>query len=457
MISAVRFFSKPCRELWAVAALFFFFMCFPPALASQSYKLERSVSKSKLIPEALIGFSLHDKPAHAIVVEKDTQTLMIYEYKDTFKLKHRFVCSTGEVRGRKERSGDRKTPEGVYFFTKAFKKRELSPIYGRRAFVMDYPNLMDQKSNRAGTNIWLHGTNKPIKPRDSNGCVAMKNDDLKILARYVRLNRTPIIIENRVNMVPPESQLANYESLIQFLRAWNTTFVSGDRKAYAACYDTPREDQNVLWEAWDKVRTTWQQDQVPFRMTMKDVSLMQTNPYVVALFDEVISLDRRVRFIGTEKLFLEKYGDTWKVVGEVYQPSGSHPDMTRPMVAALASLDRLYKEDKAIAKLVAEWAEAWRSKDIARYRACYANDFYGKGMNLKAWIRYKERLNRRYDWIRVKVEDLKISNGQKLSTATFLQRYSSGGLQSVGMKTLRLKRSGNAWKIYRETWHRTRK
>lgn len=456
MIAAVRFFSKPSRGLPAIGAFFlFFFLWPPPANASRSYK--RSVSKLELIPEALIGFSSHNAPAHAFVVEKASQTIMVYEYKDGFKLKHKFVCSTGEVRGRKERSGDRKTPEGIYFFTNAFKKRELSPIYGHRAFVMDYPNLMDRKSNRAGNNIWLHGTNKPIKPRDSNGCVAMNNDDLKIVAQYVRLNQTPIIIENKVNMVRPESQLANHKSLIQFLEARKTAFVSGDRKAYTACYHSPPEDQNALWGAWDNIRTTWEQDRIPFRMTIKDVSLMQTNPYIVALFDEIMYLDRHVRFVGTKKLFLEKHGDTWKVVGEVYQPSESHPETIKPMMTAIARLDRLQKDDKSIAELVAEWAEAWRSMDIARYRACYADDFYARGMNLKAWIRYKERLNRRYDWIRVRIENLNIRQGPKLSSATFLQRYRSSGLQSVGMKTLCLKRSGDAWKIYRETWHRTRK
>ena len=103
--------------------------------------------------------------------------------------------------------------------------------------------------------------------------------------------------------------------------------------------------------------------------------------------------------------------------------------------------------------LVAEWADAWSSKDIHRYQACYAADFQADKMDLKAWIRYKESLNKLYARIRIGIEDLNIEQGLERSTATFLQQYDSSGYQAVGTKRLRLKRIGDEWKIYQETWH----
>jgi murein L,D-transpeptidase YafK len=418
---------------------------------------DRHRPQVKLIPDPLISLSAEDGPAYAILVEKATQGVMVYEYQDTFSLRHKFPCSTGEVTGSKQKSGDRKTPEGIYFFTKASEKKYLGPIYGSMAFVMDYPNFLDRKFERGGNNIWLHGSDKPIKPRDSNGCIVMNNDDIEMLSRYIQLNRTPIIVAERLEMVPANSQLEHNKSLTSFLNRWRTAFVQGDWASFSACYREPDEDLNALWRVWDWIRTTWQHEKIAFDMSFQNLALMQANPCVVALFDQVIHLDRQVTVVGTKKLFLEKKGESWKIVGEVYQPSDSNQAANQPLVTALNHLGRAHVDQREIADLVAEWADAWSSKDIQRYRACYAPDFQAKEMDLMAWMRHKESLNRQYQWIHVGIEDLKIEQGPDTSTATFLQKYISSGYQAVGTKRLQLKRIGGAWKIHRETWHSTHK
>ncbi len=430
------------------------FTLFPVVLASGAS--EQPPPQGKLIPDSLISLGSENGHACAILVEKDSQSLMVYEYKDTFSLKYKFPCSTGDGAGRKEKSGDRKTPEGVYFLTKAFEKRYLSATYGNRAFVMDYPNLLDRKFNRGGNNIWLHGSNKPIKSRDSNGCVVMANDDLERLARCIDLNRTPIIIKQKLNMVRDESQLADKESLTRFLDEWKTAFVTGDRAKYIACYSEPFGDFDTLWRVWDRIRTTWQHAQIPLKMRLQDLILVRDNPCVVALFDQTIHLGPHMRVVGTKELFFEKNGKTWKIIGETYQPSDPDHGANSTLVAALNRLDRLHTDERAIEDLISEWSAAWSSKDTRRYSACYAPDFRARGMNLENWIRYKKGLNRRYGSIQVSIEDLNIQQGPKGSTATFLQGYNSSGHRSVGIKRLLLKRIGGAWKIYRETFHRVR-
>jgi ketosteroid isomerase-like protein len=285
----------------------------------------------------------------------------------------------------------------------------------------------------------------------------MNNDDLKRLAQYIRLNRTPIIVKQKLDMVPAERRVADKKGLASFLEDWETAFVTGDRAKYSTCYSEPSGDLDALWRVWDRIRTTWQRAQIPFDMELRNLTLLRGNPCAVVLFDQVIHLDRQVSTVGTKKLFLEKNGKTWKIVGEVCQPNDSDHGGNRLLVTALNRLDRLRRDHRAISDLIAEWADAWSSKDIRRYRACYNPDFRAGGMDLRAWIRYKERLNRRYDSIQVCIEDLKIQQGPERSTATFLQRYDSSGHQSVGIKRLRLKRIGEAWKIYRETYHRVHK
>lgn len=449
---SMRFGSKCFRIIHVFFLQFFLLLAAFPMVHARSTS-DHGKPAMDLVPDSLIGLSSEDGPAYAIVVEKDTQTLRLYEYSDDFALKHTFVCSTGEVPGKKEGSGDRKTPEGIYLFTKAFKKRDLSATYGNRAFVMDYPNIIDRKFNRDGNNIWLHGTNKPIRPRDSNGCVVMENEHIDTLARYIRLNRTAIIIKNKLHMVSPESLEAEQKSLTKFVEDWKSAFVAGDRAKYLAFYSEPPPDLDRLWEIWHPIRRAWQSAQVRFDMSFRNMTLARGNPCVVAVFDQFIHLDRLATRVGTKKLFLEPTGNTWKIVGEVFQPGASNPETAKPIATSLVRLDDLQKNHRATGELICEWADAWSCKDIKRYRVCYAEDFRSSAMDLSAWLRYKENINKRYASIHVSIEDLDIRENLDRGTATFVQRYRSSGLKSVGKKTLYLKRVEGEWKIHRERWH----
>lgn len=452
-------FRQPPRTFRAMAT--FVSRCFliltaitlvPAALASSASRTH--LPHIRLAPDALIRLGAEAGPAYAIIVEKATQSLTVYEYRHTLLLKRRFPCSTGEVPGRKERSGDRKTPEGIYFFTKVFEEKDLAPIYGSRAFVMDYPNFMDRKFRRSGNNIWLHGSDKPIKPRDSSGCIVMNNDDLEVVTRYIQLNRTPIVVVQKLSMAPPESRLSDKESLMGFLNDWKWAMVDQDRARFSSCYSKPHGDPDVLTRAWDHIRTARQRARIPVTMSLRNVTLLKGSPGVVAFFDQVINLGPQVKAAGTRKLFLEKHEEAWKIEGEEYQPGSQDDGVDTPLITALNHLHRLLKDRQALTELVAEWIDAWSSKDIRRYRAFYAPDFQAGGKNLDAWIRDKARLNRRYESIRVSIEDLKIELEPRKSTMTFLQRYHATGYQAIGTKQLQLKRIGETWKIHRENWER---
>ena len=160
---------------------------------------------SQRVPDVLVFLYPEKGNEYAIVVEKDNQRLFLYGLKSAYRKIYDMKCSTGEVHGTKTRAGDKKTPEGVYFFTKEHKKRDLSPIYGSKAFPIDYPNLLDRIAGHGGNAIWMHGTNKPIEARDSNGCIVLENDDIDKLAKYITLNRTPVIIVDKLTYAPADS------------------------------------------------------------------------------------------------------------------------------------------------------------------------------------------------------------------------------------------------------------
>ena len=142
------------------------------------------------LPASIIILPENEK---AILVEKETQMLYVYSKENgSLDLAFKAPCSTGEAFGPKKKAGDKKTPEGIYFLTDIYEDRYLTPIYGKRAFPSDYPNFIDLRQGKEGSAIWIHGTDKSLKPMDSNGCVAMENDHILSLSDHIQLNSTPM-------------------------------------------------------------------------------------------------------------------------------------------------------------------------------------------------------------------------------------------------------------------------
>lgn len=94
-------------------------------------------SYAEMVPQNIVTMA---KGEIALIVEKATQTLFLYKFDGKFNLETKMKCSTGKLKGRKSKSGDRKTPEGVYFFTGKYFEKDLAPVYGAGAFPVDYPN-----------------------------------------------------------------------------------------------------------------------------------------------------------------------------------------------------------------------------------------------------------------------------------------------------------------------------
>ncbi len=66
------------------------------------------------------------KPIHLILVEKDKQRLRVLEHDGRLRVIAEFQTATGKNAGEKEREGDAKTPEGIYFITKIYTDTKVS-------------------------------------------------------------------------------------------------------------------------------------------------------------------------------------------------------------------------------------------------------------------------------------------------------------------------------------------
>ena len=151
-----------------------------------------------------------------------------------------FYMSIGQNGPGKQRSGDKRTPLGLYFVTEQLDTSKLHEKYGVAAYPLDYPNVWDQQAGRDGDGIWVHGVHpeggrRPA--RDTDGCIALPNEDLKLLQGSIEGNVTPVLVTQQLDWSDKQSDMPLRPELESAVSRWASSKANGDLHAYLSSYD----------------------------------------------------------------------------------------------------------------------------------------------------------------------------------------------------------------------------
>ncbi|MBW1767094.1 MAG: L,D-transpeptidase, partial [Deltaproteobacteria bacterium] len=406
-----------------------------PASTSQAKQLK---GKPKLVPATLLKWP-EGGSDYVILVDKSIQKVFVYKRNHLFVPVKVYRCSTGENNGPKSRQNDRKTPEGIYFFTNSYVKKELSLIYGSRAFPLDYPNPIDGKEGREGYGIWFHGTNKLLKPNDTNGCIVLEDHDIDELASYIKLNDTPVIISSKIEMVRPETLRKKRIELEKIIEGWRSAWEKKEIDRYMSFYSRRFTSGGRNWQQWKKYKTRLAKKYKRIRVETDNLYLLRNDGIALAKFDQSYSA-AGFESIGEKRLYLTQNSNQWKVMGEFFKEDAGK----RLAAAKRPSLSSV----KDIKDFIYLWKMAWEKGDLKTYISCYDQKFRSRGMGLKAWKRHKEKLNRKYRDFKIDIRDLKIAQvSNHIANVSFKQNYRANGYSDFGLKKIYLIRKGNHWKI----------
>jgi murein L,D-transpeptidase YafK len=199
------------------------------------YQLARPTDR---VPKYLLQLNLDQR--YALVVDTAQSTLYMFENRggQPHYLADYYV-SSGKNGTDKTRSGDKKTPLGVYQVAASLPRAKLTDLYGVAAFPLNYPNEWDRREGRDGRGIWLHGT--PINtysraPRASDGCVVLTNQDLEAISKNLRVGVTPVIITENIEWAEPEETSALREQLLRSVEGWRHDWEGRDTEQYLKHY-----------------------------------------------------------------------------------------------------------------------------------------------------------------------------------------------------------------------------
>ena len=397
-----------------------------------------------LVPDSLISFQTQN-PGYALLVEKSTQKAYLYQTNNIDGPLKVYPCSTGENRGPKSAKDDKRTPEGVYFVTNSIKDRDLPPIYGALALVIDYPNPRDSKLGKKGYGIWLHGTNESLKPRDSDGCIVFRNEDIIELSGYIGEGHAPIIITQKINLIEKKRLQKERARLKGFIMDWLEAWSQGHIGLYMSFYFPEFTAAGKNWHQWRAYKRRLSERYGKIDIKIDNLQILKENGIVLAKFDQVYNANGFFS-VGEKRLYLQRNSTEWKIIDEFFKRKKEFVRKAPP---------RLRREEEflAIKSLISNWQKAWQGKDFQRYMDSYSEDFFSRGLDRKDWKRHKYEINKRYDQIKVKISNLKIRLlSSKRAIVYFDQKYSSNKYHDRGKKTIKLIKRNGKWKIKREIW-----
>ena len=396
----------------------------------------------KLVPAFFLKWPDQGSP-YAILVDKSEQKVFLYHKDNPFRPLKIYPASTGENDGPKSKLNDRKTPEGVYFFTDIFEDRELAPIYGTRAFPIDYPNPIDKTEGRSGYGIWFHGLDRPLKPTDTNGCIALENPNIDDLASYVTLDETPVIISDRVKMVPLEERNKKAHEFEQLIEDWRSAWERKEIDRYMSFYTTRFVSGNKTWKQYRDYKARLARNYKNIEVRINNLRLVRNDGLVVATFDQDY-ITERLRSSGKKKLYLQQNSEQWKITREVFTPADKKR-LTPPKAPRF--------DPREIRNLIYAWKEAWEKEELKTYISYYDPSFRSRGMDLVAWKKHREKLNDKYHSIQVDIQDLIIVPGPgRTVKISFKQDYLADEYRDYGIKKMTLVKKGEHWKIKNEEW-----
>jgi murein L,D-transpeptidase YafK len=427
------------RVIYSVLFAIVSFFIFSPSdvLSSSGPIIEK-------IPDSIVSVS----SGYVIAIDKKNQKLYVFKKNGGFSKVFESNCSTGKNQGGKQVSGDAKTPQGIFFATRIISNPGAPETYGTLAFPLDYPTLADKKAGRNGTNIWIHGTIKPLVPFQSSGCVVLSDKDIHALVKFIQLNKTPIIISETIQWIPQNRILPVQTELESILALWTKGYIEGDIKAIDALYLEGGQIKGKKRETLTNRLLTIRNINHHFILEPRDISILQQNNTAVIVFDQITAINKDNSFEGTfNKLALEKINNKWFIIDDVEAPLMAQKSNRQ----TTSGQDTRSTSKEAARNLLMKWAKSWESGNMATYRSCYTAGFRSQGMNLNEWINHKIAVHERSKNIHIRIDNLQISGDNNQLTATFRQHYSSNLLKSKGNKKLDFRKINGEWKIYKET------
>ncbi len=293
----------------------------------------------------------HTAPARLIAVDKSQQRLFLFEQRSPLEQMRNYICTTGKVAGDKAVEGDLKTPEGVYFVVQRIGSGLDFIKYGNEAYTLNYPNPVDRLRKKTGYGIWIHGRGEPLVPLQTEGCVAMINDDLASL-NSVLLPGTPVTLANALSITPQSAEFNETARILEervrgWANAWSNRssdfFAFYDKDAYSLAQGEPFSRFQTQKERLFKM-LPW------IKIALRDIRILQGPGYWVTWFYQEYEAPN-LTTNGVRRLYWSRTpGGEFKILGMEWAPGMTTGTLIASAEPAFPPLELAPRTEEQVAR-----------------------------------------------------------------------------------------------------------
>lgn len=384
-------------------------------------------------------------PPRMVVVDKSVQRLHLYERRSPLTLKETFTCTTGQRTGDKLVSGDRRTPEGIYFVTTKIDNGLDFQEYGGVAHTLNYPNPVDRLRGKTGYGIWIHSKGRPISPLETKGCIAVNLDDIKRLGEDLPLGTAVVVADS----VRSEGAGSGTDSAISRIlekktRDWNAAWAG--RSSGMFDFYMPAAYSKAQGESFQAFRAQKERlfsSLAWIQIIHGPVYILQGPDYWVSWFMQYYRAPN-LSTEGIRRLYWQPdAGGELRIVGMEWLPMD-------------LGMETAYLETvtPSAAAFIERWRAAWLAGDVDAYMACYApNATQGGRKGVAAIAQHKRATWTQKKPAKVDLSGLRVMVVPGGVKVDMMQTYrDTSGYQDKGVKTVMLHPQGEGWLIASEDW-----
>lgn len=274
-----------------------------------------------MVPRAIL--QLRDDQKQVIVVDAKRSRLYLYQHRNgELKFVTDYYISQGKLGVNKLKTGDQRTPIGVYYITSRLPGARLPDFYGPGALPLNYPNEWDRINGRSGSGIWLHGTpsdsySRP--PLSSDGCVVLTNPDLLELIDSVEVGKTPVVISDTVEFVNKTKWNNDRSVATRLVDKWRRDFETKNAgklmENYSRRFKSERGDDTTAWI--DKQLKTFNGVK-NLSLSLRDMTFFLypgRDDLIVGTFTEEAMIGR-MKNTARKRQYWAREGADWKIISE---------------------------------------------------------------------------------------------------------------------------------------------
>jgi murein L,D-transpeptidase YafK len=330
-----------------------------PVIADESIGQNTGQSSAPIIAKSGPWLSVPVSGDFYLVMDKSRNELTVRSLSEPGKLHRVIRAISGANLGDKEREGDKKTPEGIYFVERKIPGSQLQKLHGAGAFALNFPNAVDHILKRSGSGIWLHGVDNEARLDrrfDTLGCVAIGNSDIVDLGQRLNLKGTPLVIVSEekkdgkghsdIGIQPADGSIGH--RVQEWVKAWS----SRDPEKYLSFYSKDFFSMGKDYAAWAQYKTRLTKQYKFIDVKISDLKILQHGKYSVAIFNQDYSSDR-LQVKGYKRLYLVGQGADAQILAE--EVAQEAPPSYVPLSLPVAN-DSPQEQQSSVEKFSAERA-----------------------------------------------------------------------------------------------------